>query len=276
MRRVITASLWILWSVLAVHGAHARSVIENIYQAQTITTGLMEENRPAAFARCLMDVLVKASGDPRLLNDRRAIDLSQDAVRLVRTFRYRDRLEGVPIHDEQGTRDRPHDLTVEFDPDRVLETLRTLGREPWTADRPLIALIVSVHFGSAPYILAQDGERGIDQREALHAASQRVGVPVTLPEKAIVEAARIDPSAAPVIDAAAADALAHQVGADLALVGRMTFSDQAGGWVADWSLSQPKGITHWVVRGVNFDEAFRNALRGAGQILSGNGEPESQ
>jgi hypothetical protein len=84
----------------------------------------MEENRPAAFARCLMDVLVKASGDPRLLEDRRAIDLSQDAGRLVRTFQYRDRLEGVPIHDEQGTRDRPHDLTVDFDPDRVVEALR--------------------------------------------------------------------------------------------------------------------------------------------------------
>src|SRR5215212_6277557 len=203
MRRVIRASLLILWNVLAVRSAQAGSVVENIYQAQTITTGLMEENRPAALARCLMDVLVKASGDPRLLNDRRAADISQDAGRLVRAFRYRDRLEGVPIHDEQGTRDRPHDLTVDFDPDRVVEALRTLGREPWTAERPLIALIVSVHFGSAPYILAQDGERGIDQREALQAASQRVGIPVTLPKKAVVEASRMDPSAVPVIDAAA-------------------------------------------------------------------------
>jgi hypothetical protein len=29
-------------------------------------------------------------------------------------------------------------------------------------------------------------------------------------------------------------------------------------------------------RGVNFDEAFRDAVRGAGQVLSGNGQPESQ
>jgi len=28
------------------------------------------------------------------------------------------------------------------------------------------------------------------------------------------------------------------------------------------------------VRGVSFDEAFRVAMRGAAQILSGNGQPE--
>ena len=30
---------------------------------------------------------------------------------------------------------------------------------------------------------------------------------------------------------------------------------------------------HWTVAGVNYDEAFRNALRGAAKVLSGNGEP---
>jgi hypothetical protein len=29
------------------------------------------------------------------------------------------------------------------------------------------------------------------------------------------------------------------------------------------------------VRGVSFDDAFRNALRGAAQVLSGNGQPDS-
>ncbi|TIW55589.1 MAG: DUF2066 domain-containing protein, partial [Mesorhizobium sp.] len=29
----------------------------------------------------------------------------------------------------------------------------------------------------------------------------------------------------------------------------------------------------WQVRGVSFDEAFRVAMRGAAQVLSGNGQP---
>ena len=31
----------------------------------------------------------------------------------------------------------------------------------------------------------------------------------------------------------------------------------------------------WRVRGVSFDDAFRNASRGAAQVLSGNGQPDS-
>ncbi len=30
----------------------------------------------------------------------------------------------------------------------------------------------------------------------------------------------------------------------------------------------------WQVRGVSFDEAFRVAMRGAAQVLSGNGQPQ--
>ena len=37
----------------------------------------------------------------------------------VASFTYRDRLEGIPIHDEQGTYDRPHDLTVNVDPAKI-------------------------------------------------------------------------------------------------------------------------------------------------------------
>ena len=34
---------------------------------------------------------------------------------MVEAFRYRDRMEGIPIHDEQGSHDRPHDLTTIFE-----------------------------------------------------------------------------------------------------------------------------------------------------------------
>ena len=45
------------------------------------------------------------------------------------------------------------------------------------------------------------------------------------------------------------------------------------GWTADWRLSGGKAVHDWKIAGVNFDDAFRNALRGAAQILSGNSEP---
>ncbi len=38
-------------------------------------------------------------------------------------------------------------------------------------------------------------------------------------------------------------------------------------------LTQAGGAHRWTVNNVNFDEAFRSAMRGLAQILSGHGEP---
>ena len=53
----------------------------------------------------------------------------------------------------------------------------------------------------------------------------------------------------------------------------MVWNEQALGWVADWRLGSRDESYGWQVRGVGFDDAFRNAMAGAAQILSGNGRP---
>ena len=251
----------------------AGEVVPNLYVAQAITTGQMEEHRPAAFAQCFLDVLVKVSGDPRLTDDPRAIALSQHAATFVQAYRYRDRLEGKPIHDEQGTRDRPHDLTVDFVPERIGYALQLLGRKPWDPVRPTLALVTSVRFGEISYLLTQEEERGVNQREALAAASIRIGVPVVLPPRSTLSQAGVAVASLPSISPGAANDITARVGADVPLLGTMVFSAEAQGWVVDWRLIRPEGEVHWQVRGVNYDEAFRRALRGAAQVLSGNGTP---
>jgi len=60
---------------------------------------------------------------------------------------------------------------------------------------------------------------------------------------------------------------------ELPLVGDLQWSDAALGWVATWKLKAGGRNYRWSVSGVNYDEAFRNAVRGAARVLSGNGEP---
>ena len=43
--------------------------VNNLYQCQTIVTGQGEESRRFGFPVCLEQVLVKVSGDPRLIGD---------------------------------------------------------------------------------------------------------------------------------------------------------------------------------------------------------------
>jgi hypothetical protein len=70
------------------------------------------------------------------------------------------------------------------------------------------------------------------------------------------------------------NALAKTAGGDLALAGSIVWSDEDLGWVVDWRLAPARETHRWQVRGVSFDEAFRVAMRGAAQILSGNGAPQ--
>jgi hypothetical protein len=108
--------------------------------------------------------------------------------------------------------------------------------------------------------------------ESFHAAAAPLAITILLPAKTAM--AGMDVEALGDKSMAELNALAKTVGGDLALAGSIVWSDEDLGWVADWRLA-PTGETHyWQVRGVSFDEAFRVAMRGAAQILSGNGAPQ--
>ena len=45
------------------------------------------------------------------------------------------------------------------------------------------------------------------------------------------------------------------------------------GWIARWRAVQESRTKEWELRGVSFDDAFRNAMRGTVQILSAHNTP---
>lgn len=253
--------------------ACSTAAAEDLYQAQSIVTGQGDENRLKGFARALEDVLVKVSGDPSLSGDQRVAGMAREAGAFVSDFKYRDRMAGIPVHDEQGTRDRPYYLTLRFHREKIDSALRSLGREPWTEPRPRVAVFLGVDNGTTAYLLAVDGDPGRDQRDALAAAAEQIGMPVALPDRAALAEADMTYETLPAADLATLEALAKAVGGDLALVGNLVWSHEALGWIANWRLDSHGQTYDWRIRGVSFDEAFRNAMRGAAQILSGNGAP---
>src|SRR5258708_12951919 len=108
----------------------------DLYQATAIVTGTDMRSRPTGFAQALREVLVKVSGEPRLYKDPRTSELAAHPDLLVTSFDYADQLAGIPIHDDQGTYDRPHHLTVRFDPNRIPPPLAQLCRPPRPRKRP--------------------------------------------------------------------------------------------------------------------------------------------
>lgn len=230
----------------------------DLYTARTIVTGTDMRNRPSGFTRCLRDVLIKVSGNPRLADDPRLDPLAEHADQWVASFDYHDRMSGIPRHDEQGSRDRPYDLTVRFDPAKIDRTLAALGEQSWTKNRPRVLAFLSVTNGRGKnYLLRAAGDDGKDQRDSLAEAAVLYGLSVTLPDEEIPAREGDREERVP-------------------LRGSLVWSEKARGWVGSWRLSRQNRRYSWQVRGVSFDEAFRDMMQGCLQILSGHGAPPSR
>ncbi|RWC68725.1 DUF2066 domain-containing protein [Mesorhizobium sp. M8A.F.Ca.ET.165.01.1.1] len=243
----------------------------DLYQSQTIVTGQGEENRQLGFRTCLDKVLVRVSGDQRLLARREMDALRDKAGSFVDSFRYRDRLEGIPIHDEQGTHDRPHDLTCLYKPDVIDKVLASLGSKPWLGERPTLTVFLTTEQGAQHFALTAEEKRGETMRESFVNATGPTLMHVVFPKAA--QLGDLSEEALRAAGMARLDRLAKQAGGARALAGSIVWSDKEFGWIADWRLADHGKTYRWQVRGVSFDEAFRVAIGGAAQILSGNGQP---
>lgn len=270
---------------LIVSGSHADAAetkppppiaLDDIYVAQAVVTGKDERNRPLGFKLCFEDVLVRASGDVTILDSKRVPALASRAADYIDTFSYFDRLSGRAIHDEQGTYDRPHFLTCHFNPAKIDTVLASLGRKTWKGKRPTLAMIVTVRGRTHDGVLAKDGDFDPDMRESLGNAVQRYGLNVVLPAAEPLRANGITPTAGPKLVRDKAEALAKIAGGDQPLIGELVWSDKAHGWIATWRIVARGRQFVWSVSGINYDEAFRIALRGAMRALSGNGAPISR
>jgi hypothetical protein len=225
---------------------------ENLYRAQTIVTGQGEANRTIGFAACLEDVLIKVSGALKLVGDPRLAPYASRAGEFVTHYDYHDQMSGTPTRDEQGTRDRPYDLTVDFDETKINDVLAALGLKPWLARRPVLGVVVEMEQGARKYVVTSDDKQSELQREALLAAAGKRGMSVVLPSSA---------------------ASSKPPQGDVSLVGHLVWSDSELGWGTDWRLDLEGKPHRWQIRGVTFDEAFRRGIGGAAQILSSNGDP---
>jgi hypothetical protein len=247
-----------------------------LYRSVTVVTGTRIETRLPGFAETLVDVLVKVTGDMTIRHESGLARAAKDAQDLVLRFSYRDRLAGKPVHDEQGTHDRPHFLTVDFDPAKVNALAVKLGRKPWPLPRPRVLLLVAVENIRHAFVLTRDRtiDRSDDMRVAIAAAAAKTGLPpVILPTEADLSARGWTVKTLDAVKPADAETLARAEGAGAAVAGHIVFNETALGWIVRWRMAYGGKTYRWATRGVNFDAAFRHALAGAAQVMAGRGRP---
>ncbi len=245
VRAIIRISLTV---TLMCCGGTMATAADDLYRAQAIVTGQGEANRIVGFASCLEDVLIKVSGAQKLA-------------------------AGTPTRDEQGTRDRPYDLTVDFDETKIDDLLKALHIKPWPSHRPVLAVFVEMQQGLKSYMVTADADRAAIQRESLLAAAARRGMTVVLPSAAALAESSINGAEFGTTTSSKFGSVAARQGGEVALIGRLVWDDRELGWTTQWRIDWQNRTHRWRIRGVTFDEAFRRAIGGAAQILSGNGDP---
>jgi hypothetical protein len=246
---------------------------DDLYRAQAIVTGQGEANRIIGFAACLEDVLIKVSGALKLAGDPRLAAYKSNASDFVKAHSYHDQMSGTPTRDEQGTRDRPYDLIVDFDQKKIDDNLKALGLKPWLAHRPLVGVFVEMQQDPRKYIVTSDADQSALQREALLAAAEKRGMTMVLPSVAALAKSGINGAELKTVPTSTLASVAAGQGGEVALVGRLVWDDQELGWATEWRMEWQGQPHRWQLRGITFDEAFRRGIGGAAQILSGNGDP---
>ena len=239
-----------------------------MYRADAIVTGTDMRQRPWGFAQTLREVLVKSSGDPRLKDDPRTQHLTRQAERFVVCFDYDDMMAGIPLHDEQGTYDRPYRLTVYFDPAKIDAVLVPLGEKPWHGERPLVVPVLLVHGRKLPpYLLSAEIPAGEEQRGSFATAASQYGMKASIPSgaKLLGWGASVShfPSDPPPASAGQA-----------VVLGTLDWSETLPGWIGRWRMRWDGKDYVWGISGVNYDAAFRNIVRGVMLVSSGAGSPD--
>lgn len=267
----------LLWDVVCVITACAAPTVAaadtpdiDLYSAQTVVTGTVEPERTRGFRAGLADVIVKLTGDARLAGDARLQPLLEKPHRFVERFEYEDRMKGIPVHDEQGTRERPHYLRIRFKPAAMDAALAQLGLSKWLVPRPRLAIWLGVIEARDSFVLSASGPEGYGQRLVVAETAARRGIPVWLPAKdTTITVDDVREGNAAKLRHAAPDADALLAGT-LALV-------PGGYWDINWRFrsKNPTGdrTKRWTMRRVTFDTAIKGGLETAALILSGNATP---
>ena len=223
--------------------------VDGLYRGEAIVTGReADAERDRGVREALTDVVVKLSGDARLIEHPHLPALLDQAPQLVERLAYEDR-------------PRSYLMTVAFRADAVDHLLETLGVRPWSAERPRVLVLLAVQDLPGAFPLGSEGERGRGQREAIADMARRRGLPLVLPRMGPDDQAALERGGG-------IAALKQDYHADAVLMGSMVMRPE-GTWDTGWTLLRDGMPEVWNVDGTTFDRAIQDGVERTARYLAG-------
>lgn len=227
IRMVGVAALWLVAGLASAQRVEGdRASAQGSYQAEVSVRSQGESERNAGFARALMQVLNKISGDRNSASRPGVGQELRGAKQYVEGYDYR---QDEGISPTTGAPTYGTTLIVRFDQDKVDNMIAALGLPVWPQPRAKPVLWLAIDDGRGPRLvgLPQAGAA----RSVLDRAVER-GFKLGLPNGTAAEQAGV--GAVWRGDTAAVARLSSRYSPPMQLIGKLYRS--AEGWTGDWSF----------------------------------------
>ncbi|WP_243700021.1 DUF2066 domain-containing protein [Lysobacter sp. N42] len=236
-----------------VEGERARAV--GLYSAEVTVNGQGPGERNGAFARGLLQVLQRITGD-RAVNGKPGVgDELRRAREYVDKYDYRQD-EGVSA---SGAPSFKTTLVIQYDADKVGEIISTLGLQQWPTPRPKPVLWLAINDGRGPRLV------GLAQNDAARAVLDRAkarGYALGLPAGNAAEQALV--GAIWRGDTAAIARASAKYSPPMQLIGKL-YRNPKGGWTADWIFQDAGKV---LARSSSSDADARRAMAAGADVAA--------
>lgn len=236
-----------------VEGERARAV--GLYSAEVTVNGQGPGERNGAFARGLLQVLQRVTGD-RAINGKPGVgDELRRAKDYVDQYDYRQD-EGVSASGAPSFRTT---LVIQYDGDKVDEIIATLGLAEWPQPRPKPVLWLAINDGRGARLV------GLGQANAARPVLDRAkarGYALGLPAGNAAEQALV--GAIWRGDTAAIARASAKYSPPMQLVGKL-YRNAKGGWTADWIFQDAGKV---LARSSNTDADARRAMSAGADVAA--------
>lgn len=226
----------------------------DLYRADMLVVDQSQRERNQATVDGLAEVVVRASGQPQVLEDPRVIDELKDASKYLVEWRYESADEMLEVSGEQVPAWR---LVLRYSGNGIEKLLRDLRLPIWPANRPSMLVWLMVDDAEGRSRVSSSSHS--DVLKFTQASTKRRGIPLIKPLMDLEDQVALPAQTLWSLDQDAIERASERYAADSILVGRLTETSM-GEWRAGWLLMHRGRTTVFDSSGVEIQDVVASGI----------------
>lgn len=240
--------------------AHA-VVVDDLYSIELPVADQTTTQRLQVFRQAFEEVLIKVSGDKRIVSRDDLARPLKNSARYVLQYRYLNRRD----QDAESFDAGQLYLRVQFNQDVLEKLLRQFQIPIWGKERPSTLMLVSVDVNKKVSVVS--GDTTPDFLEVFDRSATRKGIPVLFPLLDLEDRMLMGVEDIIEINENSIQALTDRYAPDAVLVGKV--SGRIGqGWSGEWQARVGNRLVNWTFKASTRDDLINQAMSNLAQNLA--------